>query len=293
MNGNDFVQMLTQMSDIRERAGRVSPDEFVLVAKALYGYSERQAAQLHRLYREAVSNGLPYWMEKEKAAELLVKAQEIADQCINFYENMLTLDKSPEYVGLSSDDEGWVSVFYRRSNNEPFGRIELNMSDSRSWEIMFQLRIDLCEFRAIVRQCTEIYNTGELCKCLNEGYVSKKGERCKKMRIYEGDIFVTYNEHADPDRNIWGDRDNGVYVARWDGYRQLLYTRGRGYVKADDCGKPNYATMQCDGKYNEDYLSYDDNHRYSHHRLTMGRSWERVGNIFCDISILKEKKKED
>lgn len=52
MNGNDFVQMLTQMSDIRERAGRVSPDEFVLVAKALYGYSERNAAQLHRLYRD-------------------------------------------------------------------------------------------------------------------------------------------------------------------------------------------------------------------------------------------------
>lgn len=293
-NGQEFVNVLVQMNDIRERAGRVSPDEFVKVAKALYGLTERPAYQLHRLYREAVAKGLPYWMKPEEAVPLLTKAHVIASHCIDFYEHRLSCGKSPEFIGTSSDDNEreYFCVFFRRGEGEPYDRIELSMTDSTDWELMHQMRLQGVEFKAIVRQCTEIYDTGELRKCLNEGYVSDNGERTKRMRIYEGDIFVTYNEYANERNNIWSDRGNGVFVARWDGYRQLLYTRGRGYVKADDCGEPNYATTQCDEEYNEEYLSYDDDHRYSHHKLTLGHSWERVGNIFCDISMLREKKQE-
>jgi len=83
----------------------------------------------------------------------------------------------------------------------------------------------------------------------------------KTRYVYDGDVF-SLNEK-------WNkDRDGKLFACTKDGYRQLLYTRGKGYLRK---GKPDY----------------DDSH-YNHHIITGCDRFKYIGNIYADSSFLVE-----
>ena len=88
----------------------------------------------------------------------------------------------------------------------------------------------------------------------------------KTICAYEGDFFAT--------RDSWNrDRDGDVYVCTRDGYRKLLYTKGRGYIRncQPDYGKEKYSSYVITGK---DKFNY-------------------MGNIYADPSFLIDGDEDD
>jgi len=97
-------------------------------------------------------------------------------------------------------------------------------------------------------------------------FVESFFEKSKTWLMYDGDIFST--------KEMWFSNDKGeVIVCTKDGYRKLLYTKGRGYIRN---GRPDY-----------------DEGRYNHNKLTMKDKWRNVGNIYVDHTFLIEKSDEE
>lgn len=282
------IELIEKLSQLRQQSCYLAPDAFNRVALALYGYKERKAQELLRLYQYAIKYGFPFWIKEEDARQQFEEAEAIASKCLDLRKGAFDYAKTPEYISTRQDDEGNVCFFFKTKKEKIIQRLECALRSAETYSIVHEMIKKGTEIRSIVRQCTYISDSSALSCCLDERFADEKN-RPSVFRIYEGDIIVSYNENPDPRRNLW-DRweENGVYVARWDGFRQLLYTHGRGYITGHE---PNYACKDCNDKYNEDYLAYDKKHAYNYRRFTWGHSWDRIGNIFADISILKEPKK--
>ena len=282
------IELIEKLSEIRHDMGYLAPDAFNDVAMSLFGYKVRKAQELLRLYQYAIKWGFPYWLKPEEARQQFEEAEAIASKCLNLRKNAFSYGNTPQYISPRSEDEGHVCFLYQQKKEKTLQRFEASITSAETYSIVHEMLKKGAKIKAIVRECTVISDSSALNRCLDERFTDEK-TRPSKFRVYEGDIMVSYNEDPDPRRCLWDRYDeNGVYVARWDGFRQLLYTRGRGYVNGHE---PHYATTQCDEKYNEDYLAYDKKHAYNYRRFTWDHAWTRVGNIFADISILKEPKK--
>jgi len=84
-------------------------------------------------------------------------------------------------------------------------------------------------------------------------------DKSKTWLMYDGDIFAT--------KDNWNNKEDGeIIVCTKDGYRKLLYTKGRGYVRN---GKPDY-----------------DERESSHYALTMKSNFHYIGNVYVDLSFL-------
>jgi hypothetical protein len=120
--------------------------------------------------------------------------------------------------------------------------------------------VDIALYAEFIRKGNEIIVAVDL--------VESFYENSKTWLIFDGDIFTTSI------KDIWFESERGeVFVATKDGYRRLLYTKGRGYVRN---GKPDY-----DEKFRSNYaLTSKDKFRY-------------VGNIYADLSFLIDKSGED
>ena len=86
-----------------------------------------------------------------------------------------------------------------------------------------------------------------------------------EMPVYDGDIFVTM------EGSLWNRERDNIYVCDKGTYKQLLYTKGKGYMRD---GKPDY----------------DPEANYNYHALTLNETFTKVGNIYIDCSILSDKK---
>jgi len=83
----------------------------------------------------------------------------------------------------------------------------------------------------------------------------------KTRYVYDGDVF-SLNEK-------WNkDRDGKLFACTREGYRKLLYTSGKGYLRN---GEPDY-----------------DDSKYNHHVITGADKFKYIGNIYADPSFLIE-----
>lgn len=105
-----------------------------------------------------------------------------------------------------------------------------------------------------------------------------KGNCREKFQYFDGDIYLLYSNPADRIFYSYVDAgDAGVYVATDKGWRKLLYTPTRGYLTRDD---------------NLDFV--DDKRFYSDYMLeASGKGFLYIGNIYDDMSVLDERRKED
>jgi hypothetical protein len=127
-------------------------------------------------------------------------------------------------------------------------------------EIIFNLNEerDIILYAEFIRQGHQIIVAVDL--------VESFYEKSKTWFMFDGDIFTT--------KEKWNGRDDGeVIVCTRDGYRKLLYTTGRGYVRN---GKPDY-----------------DDRCFSHYKISMKDHFRNIGNIYADLSFLIEKSVED
>jgi hypothetical protein len=87
----------------------------------------------------------------------------------------------------------------------------------------------------------------------------------KSLYVYDGDVFSV--------KDKWSkDKDGKLYACTQDGYKKLLYTKGKGYLRK---GKPDY-----------------DDPSYNHHVITGNNKFYYIGNIYADPSFLIEQEAE-
>lgn len=135
-------------------------------------------------------------------------------------------------------------------------------------------REDLLLLSELLRREVKIGGVAEHLGYL-EGEVN--GRTREKIHYFEGDIYLLYGDPTDRIFYDWSTaKDSGVYVATKKGWRKLLYTPTRGYVERD--GNLSFV---------------DDEHFYSDYMLeASGKGFLYVGNIYDDISVLVEKRKD-
>jgi len=256
---------------------RVSPESFTRVAHALYGMTLKESQALLYQFNEFTRGLDKYnWNETDKVVADIGKAMEIADRCLLIQsetENMHSIDF---YCQGYEYDHDKICVFTKTGDR--INRHEFQLTNPETYRIVADmLKVEGQEVICIVSSVDTI-------SASKRGYVDENlADRDSNLTVYDGDIFVTYNESSDSFRNR--QERNGVYVAIDGAYRRLLYTEKRGYVnsKLD----PNIAD---DGdESNEDVFMFDE-HKFTDYVLKLGHKWTRIGNIHVDIDCLMEKK---
>lgn len=84
-----------------------------------------------------------------------------------------------------------------------------------------------------------------------------------RMDVYEGDIFMSRKGG----QYEWEKCTTQYILCKGDAYYNLLYTKGKGYVRG---GQPDY----------------DHENKHNFHVLTFEDQWEKVGNAYLDLSFL-------
>jgi len=84
----------------------------------------------------------------------------------------------------------------------------------------------------------------------------------KSLYVYDGDVFSVKDKYSK-------DKDGKLFACTKNGYKKLLYTREKGYLRN---GKPDY-----------------DDSSYNYHVITGNNRFDYIGNIYADPSFLIEK----
>lgn len=263
------INFIEKMVELRETAYRVSPDNFNMLAKSMFGMNERDAQNLLHIYNNASVGSIIMSNDetKEHFAEKIMMAQKIVDKCMLLYcdrENQVSIES---YLGMHSwSERNYIGVWF--NNDEGFSLQEFNLTNAGTYVAMNELIHSKYSKILCIVPCVDRISGG-----YNE----------KDMLVYDGDIFVAYNKERD---NYWNrQEENGVYLCTDGAYRRLLYTKGRGYIV-----KGKEANIADTGYEDNDNVFTFGEGRFNYHILTFNHKWERIGNIHADISPLIERK---
>jgi len=155
-------------------------------------------------------------------------------------------------LGLSFDYDAH-RIFYKSSNKNRHKIYYKKQNEIVSFEVDFHSPDDIALYAEFLKR--NIENV-----IVAVDYVEEIYHKNKTIYVYSGDTFST--------RDKWWDRkrDGKLFVCTQDGFRQLLYTEGKGYLRN---GEPDY----------------DDSH-YSSHVVTGHDGFKYIGNIYADSSFL-------
>lgn len=84
----------------------------------------------------------------------------------------------------------------------------------------------------------------------------------KTTSVFDGDIFSTQLVN-------WRRGEGAIYVCDKGTYRPLLYTKGKGYLRG---GEPDY----------------DTDKQFRSHVIIKQDSFEKIGNVYVDVTILTD-----
>lgn len=137
--------------------------------------------------------------------------------------------------------------------------LEVNLADGQNIVLLADLvRREDIQLVSVVRYLDEIESDRNLDR--------------KRIRYYEGDIVFVFGDPSDRIFYSWYDSDAGVYLATADGWRKLLYTPGRGYIRN---GEPDF----------------ENDKEYSDYKINKsGNGFRFIGNIHKDASVLIDRK---
>lgn len=274
MESKKLKLLFEEINELRDNAASISPESFSLVAKTLFSIEEEEAQMLLNIYQN-FCRGNWVGLANDKLFAMVKRADIIAKQVMYLkskYQNMTSIET---YLGKYDYYNNNLIAVYSKTTDDKIIMSELKLSNPQSYEILYKMMSNGQIILAIIKKVDEL--EGSLERCDNSD---------KRLNVYDGDVFVSYNEGKY--NNYWNrPNENGVYVAHDGAYRRLLYTYGRGYINGDE--RPNTAD---DGdKDNDDVFTFDS-HRYSKYILTLNHTFRRIGNIHVDINFLKEKKGE-
>lgn len=279
---NNDVAFFKQLADFRRNSDTHSPDAFNEVACELFGMKVKEAQILYEKYR-CIATGRWDWNEEKgaEAIDILTKARQVLDHSMRLTpaDKWRSIDS---YIGNTADgnDRNRIGVWAKYEGKEPqLFEFWINSPKSLAMIHDMEQREDV-QILCIVPWVDNIYSAIRD-NCLNN---LENGET---MHVYDGDIFVLYNQGVD---DYWNrPNENGVYVCLWGAYRRLLYTVGRGYLTID-----KEANVASKGNKSDEYgnvFCYDER-RWNHHIMTMNHKWKRIGNIHADVTLLIEKKED-
>jgi len=168
------------------------------------------------------------------------------------------LEKILEYPNLEKNyDTDSFRIFYKSikirkkifyKNNKGITSFEVNLNETD--EIIFYadfLKHNIEKIIVAVDLIEEIYH------------------KSKTIYIYDGDVFAI--------KDSWKKKKDGkLFACTQDGYRQLLYTGGKGYLRNNE-------------------PDYDDPH-YNSHVITGTDGFKYIGNLYADPSFLIEESEE-
>lgn len=277
---NNDIAFFKQLADFRRNGLTHSPDAFNVVARELFGMTVKEAQMLYEKYRRIVSGWWDCCGEgEEETIDILTKAKQVID-------HSMRLDPADKWQSIESflgregnhDDRNRIGVWAKYEGKEP-QLFDLWINSPKCLAMIHDMeqREDV-QILCIVPWVDSIYDARSE-NCLND--LADK----ERMQIYDGDIFVLYNQGVD---NYWNrPNENGVYVCLWGAYRRLLYTVGRGYLTLDK--EANVASTDDEDDEYGNVFCYDG-HRWNSYIMTMDHKWKRIGNIHADVTLLMEKK---
>ena len=274
MIDKDFIK---QVLELRGFSYKVSPESFNRVASMLYGMTLQDSQNLLFRFNE-FTRGLNvyYNYEPDEIIEDINKAMEIANRSLKLEPEVERMHSIDFYTGVDDNYDKIMCYFVKRGDTVT--RHELDLSLPVSYRIISNL-MDEPDARILCAvECVDVLAVE------NRSYVDENGCDSKKsLKVYDGDIFVTYNKSKD---SIWNrEHDNGVYVAIDGCYRRLLYTEGRGYISKDM--DPNIIDPN-ESRRNDDIVEFSEG-KFTSYMMHLDHKWTRIGNIHVDVSCLMEK----
>ena len=251
-------ETFAQIQEISEWRGYITKQRFVGYAKAKAPYTDREASALWKVWEHIVE--LNWYRLGEVKDEALKQVLDIAREA---YESVCK-GAHIRYVDDSPKTPKW-KVYYRREEGGELHRMEVDLRNKE----------DVLKYALLLQQeGVEILFRADYYKTVEASYGTRPINERKKIDIYNGDIIFC----SDKDSYGWSD-SSGAYVCTLYGYKKLMYTQGRGYLRR---GEPDFEQNSD----NEDCL-------YSDYMFNAyDKRFDVVGNIYMDKSVLMEKKQE-
>ena len=251
-------ETFAQLKELSERRGYITKDRFVGYAKVKLACSEREVQSLWGIWEHIVE--LNWFRLDEINDSFLNAALDIADEV---YKSVCK-GADVRYAEESPKTPKW-KVYYRIGENSETQHMGI---DLRNKEDVLKYALLLQQEEAEVLLRLDFFDTVEV----SYGRVSMAKK--KKIDIYNGDIIFC----SDKDSYGWGN-SSGVYICTMEGYKKLMYTQGRGYLRR---GEPDFEQ----GKDGDDIL-------YSNYAFNAyDKRFDVVGNIYVDRSVLMEENED-
>lgn len=252
-------ETIEQVKQIREWNSYVNKERFASYAKAKAPLTDRQAGALWKVWEHITALN---WYELGKLPDETI--QEATDTARETYE-AITQGAHIHWRENTPKTPRW-KIYYR--HGEVGNEIQQMTLDLREKQDALKYALLLQQEGIEILHRLDYYKTVETYKADSTG-------KHPKIDIYDGDIIFC----SDKDGWSWHD-DSGAYLCTEDGYKRMMYTPGRGYLRR---GEPDFEQDK-DG---------DDCCYNSHVFNSYDRSFRVVGNIYVDNSVLIEKSKEE
>lgn len=252
MSTKEFID---QIKELYEFNSYVTNERFCHMATAMCGVSEREARRMWRIYSNLVE--YKWYKLQDESEEELNAVMAIARTAYKF-----VCEGAVVFHTDSEPQTPCWKIYYRMGED----------GEIRQMEIDLRKKADVLEYAELLRrENIEILRRIDFYETIELG----TGANSEKLKVYVGDIISC------TDNRLYSlNNKEGVYICSAKGYKKLMYTPGRGYIRK---GEPDYEQNE-EGR---DCL-------YSRWRICDGydRFPRIVGNIYVDASVLKEEKKK-
>lgn len=249
---------IPQLREVLRLRYSLTKDKYVTYAIDMFGLSEKEAVRewkiLFDIQRIMIVDSRE-WTSDEQIDQVLSHAFSIKETIEDS-----SYIETPYRCDYESSEEKKL-VYYSEPGSEKVIHTEIYMNRLQ----------DIIRYAEILKRGCDIKIVLDYAETINISNEWNDRE-LKTEDIYIGDIISC----MDDSRSIFGN-DSGVYLCegRQKGYSQLLYTKGKGYIRN---GKPDR-----DEKYR--YMNYKFN--------SYNRKYMKIGNIYLDASVLVEGKPKD
>lgn len=269
METNITLDALKAASDTYSRLSRmrsyVSKDRFVFAAKVLFNITEEK--RLDRLF------GIFSCMEK-----FLYRMSVGAEVSVDDIRDAVAIGEAA-YVDYESASKHVPSIDEGRYSPKDYRKYYYTVGDDR--KDVKELEVNLGDGQNIVlladlikREDVRLVSAVRYIDSIETDRIGRNAD-VKRVRYYDGDIVFVFGDPSDRIFYSWYNSDAGVYLATPDGWRKLLYTPGRGYIRN---GEPDF----------------ENDTKYSDYKINKsGNGFRFVGNIHKDAYVLIDREKEE
>lgn len=244
-------QMLDKIEKCSQIRGYVTKDRFTSFAQAKHGIDNRSASSLFKVWNRIADLK---WFELTNVSEDCIQyAEQIATEV---YDNICN-GSNVCYIDYQPSTPKW-KVYYKQEGSNEVCQMCVDFRD----------KFSVINYAMLLKREVEIlaridyYETIEICY------------KHEKVDLFCGDIIFC----ADND-NYFVDK-SGAYVCVGEGYKKLMYTPGRGYMR----------NGELDYEQNKDGIEC----LYSNHVFnSYGKDFQVVGNIYVNRSVLNDGEKNN